>query len=624
VAFACAYHLSRLIAGPVLQLAATAKTVSKEKDYSLRVQKLNEDEVGLLIDSFNEMLAQIQQREAELNEAKNRTEEARTRLAEANQSLEHKVAERTAELQQAMHEAQQARSVAEEANKTKSAFLANMSHELRTPLNAIIGYSEMLSEEAMDMGEESFVTDLKKIHTAGKHLLGLINDVLDISKIEAGKMDLYLEDFDVAQMVHDAANTITPLVEKNGNHLKIECDPRIGVMHADLTKLRQSLFNLLSNACKFTEHGTITLKAERTREEKGEWVTFKVTDTGIGMTPDQMSKLFQSFTQADASTTRKYGGTGLGLAITRHFCRMMGGDALVESEVGKGSTFILRVPAQVAGEGKKKAESEPSARKEVALALPADAMCVLVIDDDPSVLELMNRFLRKSGYRVETAPNGAEGLRRAKELKPDAITLDVMMPEMDGWTVLAQLKADEELAHIPVIMMSMINERGMGFALGASEYLTKPIHRDHLAQVLAKYRAGKADSYVLIAEDEDAIRELMVTVLTKDGWKVREAQNGRVALEIIQQQTPALVLLDLMMPEMDGFEFIETLRAQPWGVGIPVIVVTAKHLTADEHKLLNKHTQSVLQKGAYSMEEMLNQVASLVSLGNKPGPSPGA
>ncbi|MFQ5567994.1 MAG: ATP-binding protein, partial [Paracoccaceae bacterium] len=348
----------------------------------------------------------------------------------------------------------------EAASRHKSDFLARMSHELRTPLNAIIGYSEMLQEEAEDLGEAGFVGDLQKIHAAGRHLLELINAVLDLSKIEAGRMDLYLEDFSVAIMVKDVVAVIQPLAEKNGNRLEVHCEVSVGDMHADLTKCRQALFNLLSNACKFTDHGTVSLTVTREKAEPGDWVTFSVRDTGIGMTPEQMTRLFQEFSQADASTTRKYGGTGLGLDLSRRLCRMMGGDITVASEPGLGSTFTITLPACVIDTTAEPATPVASPAE----GTPAGAGTVLVIDDEPAVRDLMQRFLTKEGFRVVTAPGGEEGLRLAKELRPDAITLDVLMPGMDGWAVLAGLKADLDVTDIPVIMLTIVDEKELGYA----------------------------------------------------------------------------------------------------------------------------------------------------------------
>jgi PAS domain S-box-containing protein len=376
-----------------------------------------------------------------------------------------------------------AKEAAEEANRTKSMFLANMSHELRTPLNAILGYSEMLTEEATDLGQDSFVPDLKKIHGAGKHLLSLINDVLDISKIEAGKMDLFLESFEIRPLVDDVTATIQPLVDKNSNALVVACPDGIGAMRADVTKVRQGLFNLLSNASKFTKQGRVTLKVERAQRGATEWVHFAVSDTGIGMTQEQMGKLFQAFSQADASTTRKYGGTGLGLAISRKFCQMMGGDIVVESEPGKGTTFTMSLPAVVVD---RKAEL-PQAAEPAATEL-AEGTPVLVVDDDPTVHDLMRRFLGKDGFKVIPASSGEEGLRLAHETHPDVIVLDVQMPTMDGFAVLQQLKADPAVKHIPVVLLTMMDQKNLGLSLGATDYLMKPVDRERVASVLKKYR----------------------------------------------------------------------------------------------------------------------------------------
>jgi adenylate cyclase len=511
------------------------------------------------------------------------------------------------ELKQQQQDLAAARDEAMEATEAKSHFLANMSHELRTPLNAIIGYSEMLYEEAEDLGEDAFLPDLKKIQDAGKHLLGLINNVLDLSKIEAGKMDVLVEEFDIAELVSEVQSVIQPLMAKNANALVIDAAPALGTMRSDQTKLRQNLFNLLSNAAKFTKEGQITLAARRTVQNGDDWLEFKVSDTGIGMTPEQLGRLFQAFAQAEASTSRDYGGTGLGLALTRQFCRMLGGDVAVDSAPGEGSTFTITLPA-ICPDAK-----APAVEGEAPSSRAGAAGTVLIIDDEKRTHELLEKELSVEGYQVLHAMGGREGLRVAKEARPDLITLDIIMPDLDGWSVLKALKDDPELRGIPVVLVTIMGDRDMGFALGAADFVTKPFERDMLVQTVRRHRRGDGTAQVLVVDDDPKSRDVLRRTLAKDGWTVAEATNGREAIAALEESKPGLVLLDLMMPEMDGFEVLERMRCEEAWRDIPVIVVTAKDLTRDEIDRLNGHVTKVLQKGAYQRRDLLADIHAMIA-----------
>jgi signal transduction histidine kinase/CheY-like chemotaxis protein len=607
---------------PLRKLRSFAEHIA-DGNYTERLaEAVRDDEIGQLANSINTMARAVQERETSL------------------QNLTTSLEERNNQLRMQTAEAEEARATAEEANRAKSQFLANMSHELRTPLNAIIGYSEMLHEEAIEIEMHDFVPDLKKIHAAGKHLLTLINDILDFSKIEAGKMDLYLERFDISTLIWEVSTTIKPMVNQKNNQLQVECPDDIGYMLADQTRVRQILFNLLSNAAKFTEQGTITLSVWRGAQtgyhlpqeaEHAEDVQaigaqppviiFEVRDTGIGMTEEQQERLFQAFTQADATTTRKYGGTGLGLTISRLFCQMMGGDILAESTYGEGATFTIWLPAEVIPRNVNTLNQDmppsslPSLRSRASSEEPVGT--VLVIDDDLTARELMEHHLNHEGYHVVTAASGEEGLMLAHKIQPDVITLDIMMPKMDGWAVLVALHEDPELHEIPVIIVTIIDERQMGFALGATDYLVKPVDRERLMKLLDKHQHhahnNQSAGHVLIVEDDADARELLHRMLLREGWEVREAQNGFAALDEIRTQMPDVILLDLMMPEMDGFQVITTLRETTAWKDIPVIVITAKQLTEEEFQQLNGSVEQTLQKGRYTREGLLEEVRTLVS-----------
>jgi signal transduction histidine kinase/DNA-binding response OmpR family regulator len=561
--------LQRMISRPILNLLAVEKQVSRDRDYTLRAEPEGNDEVGKLIDGFNEMLTEIRARDAELQIAKEK---------------------------------------AESASKTKSAFLANMSHELRTPLNAIIGYSEMLQEDAADNGHDDLLPDLQKVHAAGRHLLELINDILDLSKIEAGKMELSYERFELAPLVDQLVSTVRPLVEQNGNRLTVDVRDGAREMVADPMRVRQVLLNLLSNATKFTKNGTVSLTVTRAEERGAAWIDFAVRDTGIGMSEEQLGRLFQAFVQADSSTTRQYGGTGLGLAISQRFAVMMGGRIDVASTPGKGTTFTVRLPADVV-------DYPPSAeeRETQRLSGARQEATILVIDDDRTVRDLMVRMLNREGFRVVTAWGGREGLRLAKELKPSLITLDVIMPELDGWSTLNQIKADPELADIPVILITMIDDRQKAFTLGAADYMVKPIDRERLTHIINRFVCEHPPCKVLVVDDDPAVRDMLRRTFTKEGWEVVEAENGRIGLERLATTKPELIVLDLMMPEVDGFQFLEEVRASDATKHLPVIVLTAKTLTTEDRLRLNGSVEKVLQKGALGIADLERELRVLVA-----------
>lgn len=563
-----------------------------------------------LISRIRSYLRFIQQEHQYHQELERKVRERTAELEQIRSELEKRVSERTAELYEAKTSAEQASIIAEAANQSKSQFLANMSHELRTPLNAIIGFSEMLVEEAEEQQIEGFTADLKKIHISGRHLLGLINDILDLSKIEAGKMQLCVETFDVKTVIREILHTIQPIIEKENNVLKIHFHNQLGEIHNDLTKFRQIFLNLLSNAAKFTQDGLIQLNVGRKLLEEDErgWIEICIIDNGIGMTAEQQKRLFQPFTQADASTTRKYGGTGLGLAITKKFVEMMGGKICIHSEFGHGSTFTVFLPTHITEGHSPPALPNLIEEEEFTKANGV----VLVVDDDPHTRHILQDDLSEQGYAVAVAKNGAETIAMAKKLRPDVILLDVKTPEMGGWEVLSELKSNSLLYDIPVIIISVDEQQQTGSAFGATDYLMKPFRQNQLTHLLKKYKLDtEANKLVMLVDDDEFTLDLMAGILKDNGWRVFKAENGRVALEHIDEKNPSLILLDLNMPVMDGFTVLPILREKY--PDVPVVILTSTHLTADEQAYLHQYTQSVMFKASYSRTSLVSRLRELIT-----------
>jgi PAS domain S-box-containing protein len=493
----------------------------------------------------------------------------------------------------------QARDRAEAATRAKSAFLANMSHELRTPLNAITGYSELILEDVSAQADPALVRDVTRIRDAGRHLLKLIDDVLDLSKIEAGRMDLVVTEFPLREMLGEVETLLRPQIEANGNAFTVALPSGLDRMRGDEVKIRQALINLLSNAGKFTSHGRVALEATERLEAGAPVLVFAVTDTGIGMTPDELARIFVPFTQADSSPTRRYGGTGLGLAIARRLAELMGGRIDCTSAPGAGSRFELVVPA--AG-----VATERSVRP--ALPMPAEGPTVLIVDDDPDAHTALAPELVRAGFSVLSAYAGADGLRLAERHRPCAILLDVLMPGMDGWEVLRQLKAKPELRRIPVILLTIMGEVDVGLALGAAGYLKKPADAGLVASTVRRH-APQGPATVLVVDDEPESRELLRRLLERQGIGVAEAVDGAEALAWLERHgAPTLIVLDLVMPGHDGFRVVERLSREERWRDIPVIVVTAKDLTRREADLLAGHVRRIFRKGQLERTDLVTVV----------------
>jgi signal transduction histidine kinase/DNA-binding response OmpR family regulator len=599
VAILVVWLLHRLIVQPVRTLANVATEIGAGT-LDQQIDTSGIDEIGRLQRDLLQMKTSLRDRE-------------RAHMEHTAQIIEH---------QRIELELTKERDMAEAASQAKSSFLSMMSHELRTPLTAVIGYSQLMEQLVAEGDYRTVAADLHHIYSAGRHLLTLINNVLDLSRIEAGKLQLCAERVDIPDLVESIATTLRPLIEQNHNTLQISCPTHMAAMYTDPLKVRQSLLNLLGNAAKFTEAGTIHLSVERERIDGVDWVSFVIADSGIGISTDQLPKLFKPFSQIDDSLNRRYDGTGLGLALSQRLCQLLGGNITVESTFGVGSVFTMRLPAIAPADP----ADIPAARPPAAyVAMAAEEVVpivsenlVLVIDDDPAVGSMIAQLIGPEHACVIYAASDADGIELARDVLPDLIFLNLLMPRIDGWQVLAALKADPELAHIPVILISIDDQRQRGFALGVADFIVKPSDPTGLAATLSWLPAPTpAPGYILIVEDDRAISDLFLRALESEGWHAVVARTGREALTTITARPPAAIMLDPLLPDIDGVQLITTLRERPGRVECPIIIVTARDMSSADRAQIQGSARQILRKGEHSPEELTRQLHCCLAASRK-------
>ena len=586
----------RVISEPVMQLAQTVRIVSHDKNYSIRAAtNLNRDEVSTLIESVNEMLEQIQQRDGALQRA--------------HSELEQRVRERTTQLAVANKELDLRNREVERATKLKSKFLASMSHELRTPLNAIVGFSELLAEQTageLNGKQKRFVNHIKQ---GSVHLLQLINDILDLSKIEAGQLELRSERFQISEALPEVLSTIRPLAM--AKQITVQHTPKAdSAVYADRVRFKQILYNLLSNAVKFTpKDGRISIDCI----ENGDFVGISVTDTGIGIRVEDQAVIFEEFRQVEGDKDSTQEGTGLGLAITKRLVEQQGGKISLMSEFGRGSKFIFTVPLGAKATKTTEGDAATAITHRRAQAGEVRKPLVLVVDDEVPARELLASYL-DSEYRTVSAESGDEAVKKAQQLRPDAITLDVMMPGGSGFETMMALRKDPETANIPIIIVSIVDQKHVGFALGAADYLIKPIRKTVLLETIRKHVPYKADddAAILLVDDDSKTLALLEETLRAAGYETQSVRSGARALEVLSSKLISAVLLDLLMPGMDGFEFIRHVRQEATLRDLPILVMTGKSLTAEESVLLGRETQALLQKNGSWHEQLIVEVNRVI------------
>ena len=554
------YAISWSLIGPMKQMNVQLQQIA-QGDFSQRVEVPNRDELGTLAANLNRM-----------NEE----------LGRLYQQLDA-------------------------ANRHKSEFLASMSHELRTPLNAIIGFSEVLIDRLFgDLGakQEEY---LKNILDSGRHLLSLINDILDLSKVEAGRMELELDHFSLAETLENGVTMIRERAGRHGIALNLDRDPAVDVIEADERKVKQILFNLLSNAVKFTpDGGQVGIKAGMDHGE----VQVTVWDTGIGIARDDQERIFEEFRQVGGTDGQKREGTGLGLALAKRFVELHSGRIWVESAIGRGSRFTFTLPVRVAPQP----ETAPT-RTEFPVVGLAEGPLILVVEDDPQAAELLKLYLESAECSVEVARDGEEGFSKARQLHPALITLDLLLPKVDGWDLLVRLKGEPETREIPVVIVSIVDQPGKGFALGAADYLLKPVSREDLIHALQRVNlTGRQREMktILTIDDDPMAAELVEAILTEEGFRVLKAYGGEEGLSTARQEAPALIILDLLMPGVDGFTVVERLRADPTTATIPIVILTSKNLTLHEKERLSGEIAYLAHKSEFSRTSFVELVRGLL------------